>query len=56
VGWSGIARGDASDEGSVFSEENLREVQDRAASRRGAGDLRESQAQAAARMILETGK
>jgi hypothetical protein len=51
----GIARGEANDEGSVFSEENLCEVQDCAAPRRGAGDLRESQAQAAAGMILETG-
>jgi hypothetical protein len=50
-----IAGGKVDDESSVFGEENLREVQDCAPPRRGAGDLRESQAQAAAGMNLETG-
>jgi hypothetical protein len=49
-----IACGEAKHEGSVFSTKDLREVQDRAAPWRGAGDLRESQAQAAARMSIET--
>jgi hypothetical protein len=50
-----LACGEVSDEGSIVSEKDLREMQDRATPRRRAGDLRESQAQAAAGMRLETG-
>jgi hypothetical protein len=38
-------------EGTFFSSKDLRQVQNCSAARRGAGDLREPQAQAAARMI-----
>jgi hypothetical protein len=53
-GSSGNARGDASDEGSVFGAKDLCEVQNHTTPRRGIGDLRESQAQAAAGMMFET--
>jgi hypothetical protein len=41
-------------EGPFFGKKDLRQVQDRAEARRGAGDLREPQAQATAGMIHAT--
>jgi hypothetical protein len=43
-------------EGPFVGEKDLFEVQDRTPCRRGEGDLREPEAQAAAGMTLETGK